>query len=385
MADKSLKFLIQGILTAFLIAVLPIGFQAFGQHETEETHPVSGEEPKFDPNKMIMHHVSDAHEILFVGEHEDGSAISIYLPVILKTNDGWDVFCSSNFYKNPVIVEDEEGEVMEMFKYKNYILLHEKIYYANADGELTLEHGHPVNAMPFDISITKNLAGAFLAIIILMLILRATVKGYYRNKGHAPRGIQSAMETLIVFVRDDMVYAAFDHDKKRADKYLPFLLTLFFFIWFANMIGLVPFIGGFNITGTIAITLVLAAFVFIINTFSGKKDYWTHIFWPPGVPVFVKPILVPIEFATMFIRPTVLMVRLTANIMAGHIIILSFVSLILIFGAQSAVAGYSVGVGSTLFMVFMFFIELLVAFIQAYVFTLLASIYFGEATRTGHH
>jgi F-type H+-transporting ATPase subunit a len=151
------------------------------------------------------------------------------------------------------------------------------------------------------------------------------------------------------------------------------------------MLGLIPFIGGFNITGTISVTIVLAIIVFIITSFSGNKHYWGHIFWPPGVPLPIKFILVPIEVLGLFIKPAVLMIRLTANITAGHIIILSFVSLILIFGESSAIAGYGVGVGSTLFMIFMFFIELLVAFLQAYVFTLLAALYFGDATQEAHH
>jgi F-type H+-transporting ATPase subunit a len=151
------------------------------------------------------------------------------------------------------------------------------------------------------------------------------------------------------------------------------------------MLGLIPFLGGFNITGTLSITLVLATFVFILTTINGNAHYWGHIVWPPGVPVAIKFILVPIEFLSIFIKPAVLMIRLTANINAGHIIILAFTSLIFIFGEKSAVAGYGVGVFSTLFIVFMFFIELLVAFLQAYVFTLLAALYFGDATQEHHH
>ena len=378
---------------AFVIAMFFLSFTAVAQHD-EEHKQESGEHKilenlgheqeseGFNASEMIMHHVSDAHEIHFMGEGE--SSIAIYLPIILKTDEGWDFFSSSHFYHNPVSVDDH-GERIEYHTYKNYILFHEHIYYANEDGGLTLEHGHALNDSPFDISITKNVAGVFLSILLLYLILRATVKGYKRNEGHAPKGIQSFMEPLILFVKDDVVLAAFGGDKERAAKFTPYLLTTFFFIWMSNMLGLVPFLGGFNITGTLAITFVLAAFVFLITTFSGNKHYWGHILWPAGVPGFVKIILVPIEIASIFIKPTVLMVRLTANIMAGHIIILAFVSLILIFGYQSASAGYGVGIGSTIFMIFMYFIELLVAFLQAYVFTLLASIYFGDATQKAHH
>jgi F-type H+-transporting ATPase subunit a len=151
------------------------------------------------------------------------------------------------------------------------------------------------------------------------------------------------------------------------------------------MLGLIPFLGGFNITGTLSITLVLAALVFLITSFSGNGHYWGHIFWPPGIPFGIKLILVPIEVLSIFIKPIVLMIRLTANITAGHIIILAFVGLVLLFGQTSAVAGYGVGVGAVIFMIFMFFIELLVAFLQAYVFTLLAALYFGDATQEHHH
>lgn len=374
------QFLAFGLFAALFLCFSP----AMAQVESENTHEVI-EEQEFNASKMIMHHVSDAHEIHFMGDDADGSSIAIYLPIILKTSEGWDVFFSSNFYHNPKTQIDEHGESHHYYQYKNYLLFHEHIYYANASGNLTLEHGHAVNKTPFDLSITKNVAGIFLAIFLLFVILRATVKGYRKNAGHAPKGLQSVMEPLILFIRDEVALPSFNGDRERAEKFTPYLLSTFFFIWIANMIGLVPFLGGFNVTGTLAITLVLAAIVFIVTMINGNKSYWTHILWPPGVPVPVKFILVPIEFASIFIKPTVLMVRLTANIMAGHIIILAFVSLILIFGAQSAIAGYSVGVGSTLFMVFMYFIELLVAFLQAYVFTLLAAIYFGDATQTAKH
>lgn len=381
-------------IITIVIAAVFISFSSFAiqeahndhedhEHATENgaTHEEKAE--KFNASEMIMHHVSDAHEIHFMGEGDN--SIAIYLPIIVNTNTGWRFFSSSNFYHNSVEV-DNHGEIIKFHKYEDLILFHEHIYYANEDGGLTIGEGHVVeNEAPFDMSITKNVAGIFLAIILLYLILAAVAKGYKKNAGHAPKGIQSFMEPLILFVRDDVVLPSFGGDKERAAKFTPYLLTTFFFIWLSNLLGLIPFIGGFNITGTMAITLVLAGLVFIITTVRGNKQYWSHILWPAGVPGFVKVILVPIEIASIFIKPTVLMVRLTANIMAGHIIILAFVSLILIFGAQSAAVGYGVGIGSTIFMVFMYFIELLVAFLQAYVFTLLASIYFGDATQPAHH
>ena len=186
-----------------------------------------------------------------------------------------------------------------------------------------------------------------------------------------------------MFLRDELIIPSVG--KKHAARFTPFLLTIFFFIWTANLLGLVPFLGGFNVTGTLSITLVLAGMVFIITTVNGNKHYWGHILWPPGVPLPIKLILVPIKLLSIFIKPAVLMVRLTANITAGHIIILSFVGLILMVGQISFGGGIAVAIGSVAFMIFMFFIELLVAFIQAYVFTLLTALYFGEATQEAHH
>jgi F-type H+-transporting ATPase subunit a len=376
---------------ASLLVMVLLSFTVFAQHEEhnnvdgDESQMHAGEQVQkkaFNASEMIMHHVSDAHEIHFFGEGEN--SVAVYLPIIIKTKEGWKFFSSSNFYHNPVVVA-EHGEIIEYYQYEDYILFHEHIYYANEEGGLTLEHGHATNEAPFDMSITKNVTGIFISMIVLFFILSATLKGYKKNVGHAPKGIQSFMEPIILFVKDDIILPSFNGDKDRAAKFTPYLLTTFFFIWVSNVLGLIPFIGGFNITGTISITLVLAMFVFFITTFRGNKHYWGHILWPAGVPIFVKIILVPIEIASIFIKPTVLMVRLTANIMAGHIIILAFVSLILIFGYQSAAAGYGVGFGSTIFMVFMYLIELLVAFLQAYVFTLLASIYFGDATQKATH
>ena len=239
--------------------------------------------------------------------------------------------------------------------------------------------------MVYDLSITKSIFGMLL-MLGLMVVLFGRMAGSYKSRqGQAPTGMTNALEPLVLFLRDEI--AVPNIGKEKADKFLPFLMTVFFFIFFANLLGLVPFIGGFNVTGTLGITMVLAALVFLITTFNGNKHYWGHLFWPPGVPLFVMPIIIPIEIVGMFLKPIVLMIRLTANISAGHIIILSFVSLILIFGkgGEAMAAGYGIGIFSTAFMIFMYCLELLVAFLQAFVFTLLAAIYFGEATHEAHH
>jgi len=161
----------------------------------------------------------------------------------------------------------------------------------------------------------------------MIIVFRAVAKGYKKNEGKAPTGIQNVLEPLILFIRDEVAIPSLG--AKKADKFLPFLLTVFFFIWFCNILGLVPFLGGFNITGTLGVTMVLAALVFVITTINGNKHYWGHLLWPPGVPVPIKMILVPIEVVGIFLKPLVLMIRLTANISAGHIVILAFVSLII--------------------------------------------------------
>lgn len=336
----------------------------------------SSENGEFNAGEMIMHHIADAHEIHLIGD------LAIYLPIIVKSDEGWDVFSSSHLYHNPKTVEAPSGEKVSYYQYGDYMMHHEHLYIAGNGIEFD-EEGEVMNqAVALDMSITKTVAGMFLTILLMILIFTSVAKGYRKRGIGAPKGLQSFMEPLILFVRDEIARPSIS---KHADRFVPFLLSVFFFIWISNILGLIPFLGGLNITGTLSVTLVLAAIVFIVTSFSGNKHYWGHIFWPPNVPLFVKIILVPIEFAGIFIKPLVLMVRLTANITAGHIIILAFVCLIFIFGEQSAGAGYGVGIGSTLFLIFMNLIELLVAFLQAYVFTLLSALYFGAATEEAHH
>jgi F-type H+-transporting ATPase subunit a len=390
-----------GVFTAILIA-------AFSMAYTPAQASGGGEKEKFNAGEMIVHHISDAHSIHFFGQ------VSLPLPCIVKTEKGFDVFMSSVFM-------DEHHEPTKSYTSAStgntYVLHHEKIYTIDSSESHTIRaelievaadsmvsetdslrigsvappadahaeegheefHGHAV----LDFSITKSVLGMLLMLALVMIIFISMAKIYERRKGQAPKGMQNLLEPLVLFIKDEVAIPALG--KKRAQKFLPFLLTSFFFIWACNLLGLIPFLGGFNITGTLSITLVLAGLVFIITSINGNAHYWGHIVWPPGVPVAIKFILVPIEILSVFIKPAVLMIRLTANINAGHIIILAFTSLIFIFGEKGAAAGYSVGVFSTLFMVFMFFIELLVAFLQAYVFTLLAALYFSDATQEHHH
>ena len=264
-------------------------------------------------------------------------------------------------------------------------MVDEHIFKVGTDGALSVENGEvsSTTLKPFDLSITKSVFGFIITGFLLLLLFVTAARKYKRNKNQAPSGVQTLIESLVLFVRDDIVVPSIG--EKKADKFLPFLLTTFFFIWLANMLGLIPFVGGFNIMGTIGVTVILALCVFVITTINANKGYWMHIFWPPNVPFAIKLILVPIEVFQIFLKPIILMIRLTANITAGHIIILAFVSLIFIFGESSVAGGYGVGAGSLIFMIFMNFIELLVAFLQAYVFTLLAALYFGSAVEEAHH
>jgi len=378
MTFKKLSRPFFAIVTFMLLAAQPVLFAQEPTEQPDSTHQ-EVEKEKFNAGEMIIHHISDAHEIHLFGD------VAIYLPVILYTDNGLKIFSSSHFYHNEKGFVNHEGEKDSYYEYDGLVMHHEHIYAAANGGGLSFdtETGEVNNASVLDFSITKTVAGMLLTCVILLLIFGSVARGYKKRKGSAPKGLQSFMEPLILFIRDEVAIPSIG--AKKADRFMPFLLSTFFFIWIANILGLIPFIGGFNITGTLSVTLVLALIVFIITTFSGNKHYWGHILWPPGVPLPIKIILIPIEFAGIFIKPLVLMIRLTANITAGHIIILAFVSLVLIFGEMSATAGYGVGIGSILFMVFMFFLELLVAFLQAYVFTLLAALYFGDATQEAHH
>ncbi len=306
-----------------------------------------GESEDFDPAAMINHHILDAHEWHFF----DGHYGTLFLPVILYSSDrGLEVFSSSNFYDDHHNVVDYNG-----YKYEH--------------GHIIPEEGRSI----VDFSITKNVAFLFINAGLLLFIFLAVAKGYKKNEGGAPRGIQSFFEPIIIFVRDEIVKPNIG---PKYEKYLPYLLTLFFFIWFGNLLGLLP--GAANLTGNIAVTIVLAFFTFVITNVSGNKHYWKHIFNTPGVPAALKPIIVPVEIIGIFTKPFSLLVRLFVAITAGHIVILSLIGLIFIFHS------WAVGFGSTLIVTFINFIELLVATIQAYVFTMFSSLYIGLAVEDHH-
>ena len=328
---------------------------------------------KFSAGDMIMHHITDTHEWHVLDWKSN--PVSIPLPIILL-DDGLHIFMSSKFNHGKSIIE--RGG-------KYYKLYHgNKIYHTDQLGTINYDNKNEViNTSPLDLSITKNVFSLLLTIIILLIVFFRASRAYKKDVNSAPKGLRGALEILILFVRDDIAKPAIG--TKHYNSYLPFLLTVFFFILLSNLMGLVPvFPGGANLTGNIAIPLVLAGMVFIITTLSGKKTYWKHIFAMPGVPIPVLLILTPIEILGALLKPIVLMIRLFANITAGHIIVLSFFSFIFIFGEISPVAGYGASIMSITFSVFMTILEILVAFLQAYVFTLLSAIYFGSAVEEEH-
>jgi len=239
---------------------------------------------------------------------------------------------------------------------------------------------------PFDISLTKNVLAILISCTILFSVFVSVAKSYKRRVDMPPKGLQSFLEPIILFVRDDIAKSSIN--ERHYEKFTPFLLTIFFFILLNNLLGLVPiFPGGANVTGNITVTLVLALFTFVITTIKGNKGYWKHIFNAPGVPWWLKaplPLIPLIEFLGVLTKPFVLTIRLFANISAGHIIALGFFSLIFIFGNLNTYAGFAVSPISVIFTIFMTTLELLVSFIQAYVFTFLSALYFGMAVEEHH-
>ena len=330
------------------------------------------EKKGFDAGEMIMEHIGDAHEWHILSYNHFHLAIP--LPVILLDDGKLVAFSSGHFHHGTKA-------------YNGYKLMNEgenkgKIVKVMDDGE-TVDASAKI---PLDFSITKNVMSLFISVLLLCIIFISIGNRYKKNSDIAPKGLQSLLEPLILFVRDDIAIPGLG--KKNYARFMPFLLTVFFFIFLNNLLGLIPiFPGGANLTGNIAITMVLALFTFIITTFRGNKSYWTHIINAPGVPWWLKfpiPLMPIVEIIGVITKPFVLMVRLFANMLAGHIILLGFMSLIFIFGSMNIAIGYGVSVFSIAFGVFMTLLELLVAFIQAYVFALLSAIYFGMAMEEHH-
>jgi len=352
--------------TVFTILFLTVSNFGFANDAKE------GDDDKpFDPKDMIMHHVKDAHEFHIIDFND--KPISLPLPIILWTDNGLTTFMSSQFH------HDDAGKVVVEKNGGKFVKFHEKIYQLNggaSEASFDAKHHITNGSKPLDFSITRNVFMMWVSVAVLLFIFFSAARSYKKSENNVPSGIGSFVEPLVVFVRDEIARPMIGEHKYK--RYMPYLLTVFFFIWINNIFGLIPILNGANLSGNIAFTLVLAAFTFIITTLSGNKNYWKHIFWMPGVPVPMKIFLMPIEIIGMFTKPISLMIRLFANITAGHIIILALMSLIFIFKSV-AIAPVSVA-----FSLFITVIEIVVTAIQAYIFTILSALYFGMATEEAH-
>jgi F-type H+-transporting ATPase subunit a len=324
-------------------------------------------EGKFAPGEFMMEHITDSHEwhIITLGKTQ----VSIPLPIILYSKvSGWHFFMSYKFNHGTQA-------------YNNFEISEEKIH----KGKI-IEKTEKGEILPIDLSITKVALSLLLSSIMILVIFISIANKYKANPNKAPSGLQSALEPMILFVRDDIAKPCIG--EKKYERFMPYLLTIFFFIWFTNMLGLIPiFPGGANVTGNIAVTMVMALFTFVITTSIANKHYWQEIYNAPGVPWWLKypvPLMPVIELMGVVIKPLVLTVRLFANITAGHLIAITFVCLIFIFAQINPFLGYGISMLSAAFSIFMGLLELLVALIQAYVFTLLSAIYFGMAI-VEHH
>jgi F-type H+-transporting ATPase subunit a len=333
----------------------------------------SGKEEPVDAFGLIMEHIGDSHQwhvIDYTNRRGHPVHINVPLPVILWHNNSLWFFTSGDFYY---------GDHLQPLGDDYVVLENEKFFITGEEGTLKIdEAGKIINASPLDLSITKNVASMIMSMALLLLIFLSAGKAYARYGMAPPKGFRSVLEPLILFVRDDIARSQISKDK--ADKFVPFLLTLFFFIWINNMIGIVPFFpGGSNLSGNISFTATLAVFSFLaINVFA-VKDYWKHIFLAPGMPFPIKLLLVPLEFIGIFTKPFALMIRLFANITAGHIIILSLISIIFI------IKSIYIAPVSILLSLVMFMLELLVAVLQAYIFTLLTALFIGMSTTKSEH
>jgi len=350
-------FKLIGLFSLLLLATP--AFPLLGNEETEKEKS----EKKFDASTFILDHIADSHEWHILTK-KNGESVAIYLPVILYSKEkGLDVFSSKKLahgheYKGYRL--EEEGEL------KGTIV--------NVDEAGTIDEEN----LPLDFSITKAVVGMLSAALIGLWLFLSLASSYRKTGISHPKGIQRFLEPVILFVRDDIAIPNIGEHKY--EKYMPYLLSVFFFILINNVMGLVPFPPPFgaNVTGNIAVTFVLATFTFVITQFSGNRAYWRHVFATPGVPFWLLPVMIPVEIIGIFSKPFALMIRLFANITAGHIIVLSLIALIFIFDSL-AVAPLSI-----LFVIFMDFLELLVAFLQAYIFTLLSALFISLAAPEHH-
>ncbi|GAA4802638.1 F0F1 ATP synthase subunit A [Litoribaculum gwangyangense] len=342
-------------------------FVSFGQDDAEHVGYEDTDRAS-EVKEYIQHHLKDSYDFnLFSYTTDSGEEkhFGFPLPVILWDN-GLKVFSSSKFHHGEEVAEVDGGF---------YKVHHSKIYKVEGtNGEIIEdEHHHAINEKPLDFSITKNVFLIFLVFGIMFFMFSRMAKAYKNNNG-MPKGTGRFLEPIVLYVRDEIAIP--NIGEKHYKRYMSYLLTVFFFVWIVNLFGLTPI--GMNLTNNIAVTLCLALITYLITTFSGNKNYWKHIFWMPGVPVPMKIILAPIELLGTIIKPFALMIRLYANITAGHVVLMSIIGMIFLFQNW---------IGSSLSLLLAFvlaILELLVAALQAYIFTVLSALYFGMAVEEHH-
>lgn len=368
------------VLALFMPFGLLAGHGDSHHNEDEAAHGHSSkvemtpEEKRAENKEFVLHHTKDSYDFGLVSDESTGKHYGFPLPVILW-DGGLHVFLSSAFHHGHDVVESKgnyymlnyhgDGKIYKCDEEGN-ILVEETLN--KETGEISIE-----KLAPFDMSITKNVFVTILMCVLLFFVFKGVAKTY--RSGLAPSGSAKFFEPIIVFVRDEI--ARPNIGEKHYKKYMPFLLTVFFFIWFLNLAGMTPL--GINVTGNIAFTSALAILTYLITTFTAKKDYWMHIVWMPGVPVPMKIILFPIELLGTIIKPFALMIRLYANMLAGHIVLGMLLVTVFYFGAVAAKGAF---IGLTFFLNI---IELLVALLQAYIFTMLSALYFGSASEEHEH
>ena len=376
---KPLRFIL-----VVLVACLPLRSLANSevdsvQVQTEATHEAVAEghhegghaEPTDVKSKIkafVSHHVLDSHDFSLTQDDETGESWGFPLPVILL-DEGFHVFSSAKFHHGKEVAESNG---------KYYVINHHdgKIYRTDASGAITEneETGFPTNVRPIDFSITKTVVSIIGAALLMLFLFSSLAKSYAKNKGIAS-GPGRIFEPIVLYVRDEIAIP--NIGEKKYKNYMSYLLTIFFFVLFLNIFGLTPL--GINATGNLTITFSLAFLTFLITNLTANKNYWGHIFWMPGVPKPMRIILAPIELLGVFIKPFSLMIRLYANIFAGHIVLMSIIGLMFIFKSW---IGSSLSFGLSFLLSIL---EILVAFLQAYIFTMLSALYFGSAVEEHHH
>jgi F-type H+-transporting ATPase subunit a len=370
--QQNFKFLI-------LVSALFLSVFAFAQHHEEkqdnETSEINTDQEVKD---YILHHIKDSHDFTlwsYTNDAGERKHVGFPLPVILWTSEGLVTFMSSEFHHN------DDGHVVVNKNGQKFAKIHSKIYELEPGASSVKfdDHHHATNAHKvLDFSITKSVFGILLVGLLMILAFSGLARQY--KKKAIPTGFGRVLEPLVLYVRDEI--ARPNIGEKHYRRFTGYLLTVFFFIWVLNLLGLTPI--GFNVTGQIAVTAALAILTLIVYTFSANKHYWGHVLWMPGVPVLIRPVLAIIELAGHFlIKPFSLLVRLFANISAGHIVVMSLIAIMVVMKSELTAGGATVL--SFVLAMFITLIEVLVAFLQAYIFTMLSALFIGMAVADHEH